>query len=93
MKSQPTRKKSAERPLTFKYIIFYMLFWPDTYRMIIGLAVATLVAPVIVYEDVSTTGKIILFLMLATIGYAISAAPGRAIAGFFQKQLLKIGKQ
>jgi hypothetical protein len=93
MKSHKDRKKTTKRPLTFNYIIFYMLFWPDTYRIIIGLLLALLIAPVIIYPDVSTPGKIILFLMLATIGYAISAAPGRAVAGFFQKQFLKIGKK
>ena len=93
MKSHPSRKKTTKRPLTFNYIIFYILFWPDTYRIIIGLVVAFLIAPVIIYPDVSTPGKIILFLMLATIGYAISAAPSRSIAGFFQRQVLKIGKK
>ena len=93
MKTRQTGKKSAKRPLTFNYIIFYLLFCPDTYRIIIGLVAAILFAPIIISQDMNTLGKIIVYLMIATIGYAISTVPGRAVAGFFQKQFLKIGRK
>ena len=93
MKHQPKSSKSAHpkhaRPLTFHYIFFYALFWPETYRLLIGLLAGAFVAPLLFAPDLGNGGKILLFFMIATIGYALSGAPGRAIAAFFRKRILQ----
>lgn len=76
-----------KRRITPAYIFFYILFWPDTWRFVIGLIAAALITPRIAPPD-QIAGSLVLFVMLAGIGYAASAAPGRKIALFFRNLVL-----
>jgi hypothetical protein len=78
-----------KRPLTPAYVFFYILFWPDTWRIAIGLAASVLFAPALISPGMGWPTAALLHLMIACIGYAVSSTPGRAIAGFLQKQILK----
>jgi hypothetical protein len=81
-----------KRPITLSYIFFYILFWPDTYRLLIGFIVAIGLTPYLLAPDTRPAASAMLHLMVAAIGYAASAAPARRMAAFLQKQLLK-GRQ
>lgn len=77
-----------KRPLTFGYIFFYILFLPDTWQILIGIVAAGLLTPYVVSPDMGDAGRAILFIMIATIGYAASVVPARRIAGFIRKRVL-----
>jgi hypothetical protein len=78
-----------KRPLKPGYVFFYILFWPDTWRILIGVAVAYLLAPRLVYPDIGTWGSGMICVMLASIGYAFSSLPARWISDRLKKLILK----
>ncbi len=75
--------------LTPGYVFFYILFWPDTWRILIGFAAACLLAPRFVYPDLGTLGTGMIYIMLASIGYAFSSLPARWISGRIKKLILR----
>lgn len=77
-----------KRSLTFGYIFFYILFSPDTWRLLIGLTVAVLLAPSIIQPNHGVLGAGVIYLMLASIGYAFSTRPGRWISAALKKLIL-----
>lgn len=77
------------KPLTPGYVFFYILFWPDTWRILIGIAAACLLAPRLVYPDLGTLGTGIIYVMLASIGYAFSSLPARWISDRIKNLILK----
>jgi hypothetical protein len=78
-----------KRPLTPTYILFYILFWPDTWRILIGVAVAFVVTPMIMPEVQGRFNSVLLHVMIACIGYTISSPAGRGITAGLKKLLLK----
>ena len=78
----------SKRPLTISYIIFYILFLPDTWRVLIGVGIAVYLAPSIIQPHHSPSGAIVIYFMIAAIGYAFSARPGRWISDKLKKALL-----
>jgi hypothetical protein len=78
----------SKRPLTINYIIFYILFSPDTWRILIGIGVAAFLAPNIIQPNQSPSGAVVIYLMIAAIGYAFSARPGRWISDKMKRALL-----
>ena len=79
----------GKKKLTAGYVFFYILFWPDTWRILIGAAAACLLAPRIVYPDLGILGAGAIYVMLASIGYAFSASPARWISDRIKKLILK----
>ena len=77
-----------KRPITPTYIFFYILFSADTYRILIGVFFSALATPYIIKPDMGISGKIVIAVMLATIGYAGSMMPGRWIANKFKEMVL-----
>lgn len=77
-----------KRPLTFGYIFFYILFLPDSWQVLIGVAVAYIFAPRAFTPETGTLGRIMLFVMIATIGYAASRLPARGITRVIKKMIL-----
>lgn len=74
-----------KRKITITYLFFYLIFSADTWRILMGLIVALILAPALIrIQPMSVAGQVVLSLMLLAIGYALCAAPGRKIA-----QLLK----
>jgi hypothetical protein len=68
----PARCGLSKKPITFSYVFFYALFWPDTWQMLAGLLVAWLLTPRLAPADVGVAGAVLLYGMLAVIGYAAS---------------------
>lgn len=79
----------AKRKLTPAYLIFYILFLPDTWQVLIGIVLALFLVPAIVKPDMGTGAVAMLYIMCATIGYAISAKPGKWISNGLKRLVLK----
>ena len=77
-----------KRPLTFNYILFYILFLPDSWQVLIGVAVAYFFAPRAAAPETGPIGRIMLYVMIATIGYAASRLPARGITRVIKKLIL-----
>ncbi len=78
-----------KKKLTPGYVFFYILFWPDTWRILIGIAAACLLAPRLVYPDLGTLGTGMIYVMIASIGYAFGTSPARWISDGIKKLILK----
>lgn len=77
-----------KRPLTASYIFFYILFLPDTWQVLIGLGAAWIFAPRAAAADSSVFGRVMLYIMIATIGYVASRLPARGITRMLRKLIL-----
>ncbi len=77
-----------KRPLSVSYIFFYILFLPDTWQVAIGIAVAWIFAPRAITPDSGVFGRVMLYIMIATIGYAASRLPARGITRALRKLIL-----
>ncbi len=76
------------RPLTPAYIFFYLLFLPDTWRILIGIIASVLLTPFVLKPEMEGSSQIVLFIMMAAIGYAVSGVPARWITGYWKKFFL-----
>lgn len=79
----------TKRPVTPAYIIFFILFLPDSWRILIGIAAAALFDHFVTGPDMDAVGRIMIFLMLAAIGYAASGYPARWISYALKRLILK----
>jgi hypothetical protein len=79
----------TKRPLTPTYIFFYLLFWPDTWRIVCGLAVAFIIAPHLNGTEADLLQTLMIGIMLAAIGYTVSAKPARFISTKLRSLILK----
>jgi len=77
-----------KRKKTPGYYFFYLLFLPESWRVLIGLAAAYGLLPLVVYTGMTTGGKALLFIMLATIGYTASGVPARWMSRTLKRLLL-----
>jgi hypothetical protein len=80
--------KPAKRPLTPAYVIFIILFWPDTWRILTGLLLSLVFTPRILPADLSTAGRGMLYVMVAAIGWALAAKPAAWITGQLKKMII-----
>mgnify|MGYP001040308251 CR=1 FL=1 len=78
----------AKRPVTPAYVIFYILFSPDAWRIVIGLFIAVLLTPYIVKPDMSALARAVVYFMVATIGYAASGLPAGGITKILKRLIL-----
>lgn len=67
--------RPVKRPLTPAYVIFFILFWPDTWRILTGVLMALLITPYILPADLGLGGSAMLYVMIAAIGWALSGRP------------------
>jgi hypothetical protein len=81
--------KPVKRPLTPAYVIFYILFWPDTWRILIGLLMALMFTPHILPADMAMTGRAMLYVMVAAIGWSLSRKPAVWITAQLKKRILR----
>ena len=79
---------NRKRPFTPTYIAFFILFSPDTWRILAGVLLALVFTPYIMPPDLSTAAGAMLHLMVATIGWAISNRPARWITGWLKKGIV-----
>lgn len=78
----------SKRQLTLRYIIFYVLFLPDSWQILTGLIAAYFLAPIVSLQDTGYAARAILFVMITTIGYAVSGIPARWITRVLIKRIL-----
>lgn len=65
----------------FLYLFFFLLFSPDTWRVLIGLLAALIVGPrATAGGDYSPAGRAVVWLMILAIFYVLSAPVGRSIS-------------
>jgi hypothetical protein len=82
-----------KRKITISYIIFYILFLPDTYQLIIGLLAAWFFAPYIVESrSMPREGGFLVWVMIATIGYAMSKPIGNMVSDWMKNIILPVRK-
>jgi hypothetical protein len=77
-----------KRKLTIRYIIFYVLFLPDAWQLIAGLSAACFLSPLVEIQDTGYGARVMLFIMIATIGYAATNVPARWITRILKKWIL-----
>ena len=77
-----------KRPLTFSYIFFYILFLTDSWQVLIGVAVAYVFGPRAATPESGPLGRAMLYVMIATIGYAASRLPARGMTRIIKKLIL-----
>ncbi len=78
----------SKRQLTLRYIIFYILFSPDAWQVLIGFIAAYYLTPLAELSDKGNGTRAILFIMIGTIGYAASRIPSRWITRVLIKLIL-----
>jgi hypothetical protein len=65
----------------FLYVLFYLLFSPDTWRILIGLLSALIIGPMATSSrDYTPAGQAVIWLMILAIFYALSAPVGKFIS-------------
>ncbi len=77
-----------KRPVTPSYIVFYILFLPDSWRILIGIIFSAFLTPLAVTPEMGISAKVLIYIMMATIGYGASGIPGRWISAAFKKLIL-----
>ncbi|MCF8026859.1 MAG: hypothetical protein K9K81_00685 [Desulfobacteraceae bacterium] len=80
-----------KHPVTPAYVIFYILFLPDSWRILMGIGLGALLGPHLIEPDMDTAGRAMMFVMLAVIGYAVSGAPAKWITTGLKKWILGPG--
>jgi hypothetical protein len=77
-----------KRPMTFSYILFYILFLPDTWQILIGVTASYILTPLAMTTKTGMFGRVVLYIMVATIGYTASRLPARGISRVIKKLIL-----
>ena len=80
--------RQPNRPRTPTYFVFYLLFSTDFWRVVMGVVLSILATPYVVPGDFSSAGRAMLYVMVAAIGWTITAAPARWITRGLKKAIL-----
>ncbi len=78
----------TDKPKTPTYFVFFILFHPDAWRILFGFVFSMLLTPQIVPPDLTTPGRMMLYMMLAVIGWAVFGIPAKWITRALKKGLL-----
>lgn len=82
-----------KRKITLSYIFFYVLFLPDTYRLIIGFLAAWIFAPLVIEsKQMPRESGFLVWIMIVTIGYAVSTRIGNTISDWMKNMILSVRK-
>ena len=81
-------KDRSGRPLTPAYVIFFILFSPDTWRIAMGGILSVVLTPHIAPPDLAVSGRGVLYIMVAAIGWAISGKPAQWITTGLKRAIL-----
>jgi uncharacterized membrane protein len=77
-----------KRSRTISYYFFYTLFLPDTWQILIGIAASYILAPLTMSPGTGRFARVMLYIMIATIGYTASRWPARGISRVIKKLIL-----
>ena len=78
----------TNRPVTPSYIIFYILFSTETWRIVLGLILSFLATPGLLPPELSAAARALVYVMVATIGYSLAGRPARWISDALKKAIL-----
>ncbi len=81
----------GKRPVTPTYIVFYILFLPDSWQVLMGLGLAWFAKRYATTPEMSGFSKIIIFIMLLTIGYTITRKPAFWVTRKLKKRVIGNG--
>jgi len=71
------------------YLLFYILFWPDTWRMLMGGVFAWVLTPGILRQDMSAAATGLLYIMMACIGWSLTEKPAGWITAALKRLVLR----
>ena len=81
---------SDNRKITPVYVLFYILFSVDIWRIVLGILVSVLLTPLLLKtNELSPAGVAMLYVMMTAIGWSVASYPARKIAFFLRKVVLK----
>ncbi len=89
--SQNKGQPLGKRPVTPTYIVFYILFLPDSWQVLMGLGLAWFARRYAMTPEMSGFSKFLIFVMLLTIGYTITRKPALWITRKLKKRVLGEG--
>jgi len=75
------------RQKTPLYILFYLLFSPDTWRIAAGFIASILLTPLLFAPNQSAAARALLYVMVAGIGWAASGKPAAWITTALKKAM------
>ena len=83
-----------KRPFSISYIIFYLLFSDDIWRIAAGFVCALLLGPLVTQgRNLSQGGEAMVWLMIMAIGWSVTAWPAKKITAALQRALKRASKQ
>lgn len=74
--NDPAPKKKRITPV---YLFFYLLLSDDTWRVVIGITLAVILAPYLLPLDHTGMGRYVMFITAVVIGWAVSKVPSQWI--------------
>lgn len=74
--NDPAPKKKRTTPA---YLFFHLLLSEDTWRIVIGVTLAVILAPFLLPLDRTGIGRYVMFITAVVIGWAISSGPSQWI--------------
>lgn len=74
--NDPAPKKKRMTPA---YLLFYLLLSEDTWRIVIGVTLAVILAPYLLPLDRTGMGRYVMFITAVVIGWAVSRVPSQWI--------------
>lgn len=78
----------TKRPVTPGYIVFYILFSTETWRIVLGFIFAAVLTPRILPPELSSIARALVYVMVATIGYSLAGRPARWITDALKRVIL-----
>lgn len=78
----------AKRPVTLTYVLFYLLFSPDTWRILLGVIFSAALSPLVPASEIDLSGRVVIYIMMAGIGFSAAGVPARWISEGFKKLIL-----
>ena len=83
-----------KRPFSVAYIFFYVLFSPDTWRIMTGFVCAFFLAPLVTRgRNLSQGGEVMVWLMIMAIGWSVTAWPARKITAVLRRAVKRASKK
>lgn len=75
----PSDPKPPKKRLTPSYVAVYVLLNEDTWRCLIGIVLAVVLAPFLLPLDHTGLGRYVMFITVVVVGWAVAKAPSRWI--------------
>ncbi len=82
-----------KRRLTFSYVVFYLLFSEDAWRIAAGFCLAVFLGPLVTQgRNMGRGAEAMVWLMILAIGWSVTAWPAKKIAGALQRAIKQAAK-